>query len=79
MAMKVMPPSIVLWKLDLTESNKNFPNMLAMVGIRSAPHKTRVADTGCDRGGRSSSGRVNVGFTSILREYEGISFLTCST
>lgn len=51
--MNVNPPKIVLWKFDLTESKKNFPKMLDIVGIKRAPHNTLVADTGFDKGGRS--------------------------
>lgn len=66
MATKVRPPNMVLWKLDFTESKKNLPKKLAMVGISRAPHRTRVADTGFDKGGNSFS-------------FEGSAFATAST
>lgn len=51
--MNVKPPKIVLWKFDFTESNKNFPKIVDIVGIKRAPHNTLVAETGLDNGGRS--------------------------
>lgn len=69
MAMKVSPPSIVLWKFDLTESKKNLPKMLAIVGISSAPHRTLVAEKGSLSGGRSLPALVKLGFTSILNKH----------
>lgn len=66
--MNVNPPSIVLWKFDFTESKKHFPNIVAIVGIKSAPQSTLVADTGLFKGGMSSSNLVKFGFTSILKK-----------
>lgn len=43
----------VLWKLELTLSKNIFPQILAIEGNRSAPHKTLVADTGSLMGGTS--------------------------
>lgn len=70
MAMNVKPPRIVLWKFDFTESKKNLPKIFAIVGIRRAPQRTRVADTGLERGGRSFSLGDSVVFvdTSILKK-----------
>jgi hypothetical protein len=45
--------SIVLWRLEGTESKNNLPHKVATVGNRSALHKIRVAETGSDSGGKS--------------------------
>lgn len=65
--MNVSPPRTVLWKFDLTESKNTLPTMFAIVGNRSAPHNTLVAETGSVNGGNSfSADDGNPGFTSIL-------------
>lgn len=53
--MNAKPPKTVLWKFDLTESKSNFPKNVEMVGIKRAPQRTRVAETGLVTGGRSFS------------------------
>ena len=45
------------WKLEETVPNMSLPTMVAMVGMMRAPHKTRVAEMGSDRGVASAGTR----------------------
>lgn len=74
--MNASPPSTVLWKFDLIESKKNFPNMFATVGISSAPHSTLVAETGFESGGNSLSFAVFVSVFVDTSIWNGIKFRT---
>lgn len=49
--------------------------MVAIVGIKSAPHSTLVADTGLFSGGKSSSILVKFGLTSILKNGQLVHFV----
>lgn len=50
--------SSVLWKFEVTLVNISLPTVVAIVGIMSAPHNTRVADMGSVRGPVSAGTRV---------------------
>lgn len=52
--MKISLTSIVLLRVEGTESNNNLPHKVANVGNKSALHKIRIAETVSDKGDTST-------------------------